>query len=839
MIINIYKNIRYLIIIILLLFSCKSVVKQFYEDSTARFNSYFIANENIKKVQNIIYDAYKWNYDEIIPIISPLDSNNISQYSDLTNNAIEKASLLIQRHPESSLVMDSYILIGLSRLYNFEFKNAEITFKYVNTKSQNIKTSTLALIYLMRSYFENNKIQESLEVYNYLRKVEMNKKNKISFHLNAAFIFQNIKNYDEVIKNLNLIEEEVTNKNQQSKILFLIGQIYQEKGFKNEAYKYYRKCLKNNPSFELEFYTKLNLAKVTELTNSNDIKKIYKYFNKLLRDKKNENYLDKIFFEIGEFEYNQNKIDLAIINYNKSLKSSESSSDQKYLNYKKLAEINYNDFREYEISKLYYDSTLNNTNRENKEYKNLNERREILLGLVENLKLIEENDSLIQLSLLDRKEINKIVDNYISRLKKEEKKREKLDENFSFNDNQQEIIDENLSKNTWYFYNDVVMTRGRDEFKRIWGNRKLTDNWRISRKIKLIEMEETNIKNDESPISVSSKENNSNEINKENLFKKIPFEETEKNNLKKQIEIAYFKVGKIYIQQLNEFQLGKNYFDKLLIEFNKSEYIPEVLYLLYLTTKEDENNIADIYKEKLLNDFPNNLFTKLIINPNYEQDQFAENTFLIGEYNSLFKKYENKDYDFVITKSNSIISNYSKNGLHEKFILLKALANGELHGNFIFQLNIKKILNNVTNNDIIQFSKELLKSSEEVNRDYIFSGIPEFNQHNNEEKFYLVFVVNKDDNLVSKISNEINNMIKDKNFNLYFINRFKYTKNETLIVVSNLNYEKYNILINDFELRYKEKIPILSKFVIAESNMKILFETKSHFEYLNFIKNEK
>ena len=839
MIINIYKNIRYLIIIILLLFSCKSVVKQFYEDSTARFNSYFIANENIKKVQNIIYDAYKWNYDEIIPIISPLDSNNISQYSDLTNNAIEKASLLIQRHPESSLVMDSYILIGLSRLYNFEFKNAEITFKYVNTKSKNIKTSTLALIYLMRSYFENNKIQESLEVYNYLRKVEMNKKNKISFHLNAAFIFQNIKNYDEVIKNLNLIEEEVTNKNQQSKILFLIGQIYQEKGFKNEAYKYYRKCLKNNPSFELEFYTKLNLAKVTELTNSNDIKKIYKYFNKLLRDKKNENYLDKIFFEIGEFEYNQNKIDLAIINYNKSLKSNESSSDQKYLNYKKLAEINYNDFREYEISKLYYDSTLNNTNRENKEYKNLNERREILLGLVENLKLIEENDSLIQLSLLDRKEINKIVDNYISRLKKEEKKREKLDENFSFNDNQQEIIDENLSKNTWYFYNDVVMTRGRDEFKRIWGNRKLTDNWRISRKIKLIEMEETNIKNDESPISVSSKENNSNEINKENLFKKIPFEETEKNNLKKQIEIAYFKVGKIYIQQLNEFQLGKNYFDKLLIEFNKSEYIPEVLYLLYLTTKEDENNIADIYKEKLLNDFPNNLFTKLIINPNYEQDQFAENTFLIGEYNSLFKKYENKDYDFVITKSNSIISNYSKNSLHEKFILLKALANGELHGNFIFQLNIKKILNNVTNNDIIQFSKELLKSSEEVNRDYIFSGIPEFNQHNNEEKFYLVFVVNKDDNLVSKISNEINNMIKDKNFNLYFINRFKYTKNETLIVVSNLNYEKYNILINDFELRYKEKIPILSKFVIAESNMKILFETKSHFEYLNFIKNEK
>ena len=835
MIVNIYTNIKYFIIITFLLFSCKSIVKQFYEDSTARFNSYFIANENIKEVQQIIYDAYKWNYDEIIPIISPLDSNNITKYSNLTNNAIEKASLLIQRHPESSLVMDSYILIGLSRLYNFEFKNAEITFKFVNTKSKEEKTSTIALIYLMRTYFENNKIKEAIEVYNYLKKVEMNKKNKILFHLNSAFIFQNVENYDEVIKNLNLIEELVTNKNQQSKILFLIGQIYQEKGFKSEAYEYYRKCLKNNPSFDLEFYTKLNLAKVTELTNSNDIKKIYKYFNKLLRDKKNENYLDKIFFEIGEFEYSQNKIDLAIKNYNKSLKSDESSSEQKYLNYKKLAEIYYNDFREYEVSKLYYDSTLDNTNRENKEYKNLNDIRQILSELVENLNKIQENDSLIQLSLLNKDEINNIVDNYINQLEKEKEEKEKSIESFTFNENKQEIIDGNLTNSTWYFYNDIVVSRGRDEFKRVWGNRKLTDNWRISRKIKLIDIEETNIKNIENSTSLSSNIEDNNGINRENLLKKIPFKENEKNNLKKEIEISYFKVGKIYIQQLNEIKLGKKYFDKLLNEFDKSEYIPEVLYLQYLTIKESEPKIAEVYKEKLLNNFPNHLLAKLIINPNYEQDQFAENTFLINEYNNLFKIYENKNYDYVIKKSNSIINNYSKNSLHEKFILLKTLANGEMHGNFIFQLNIKKMLSNVTNEDIIQFSKELLKSSEEVNSNYIFSGIPKFVNYKNDKIYYLVFVVKNDDNLIKKTNDGINRIIKDKNYNLYFINKFKYTKNESLIVVSNLNYEKYNILIKDFELRYKEKIPILSKFVIAESNMKILFETKSHLEYLNFI----
>ena len=141
-----YNSLKYFALFCCLIVSCQSVVKQLYEDSTARFNSYFIAKEDIKKTEEIINNAYKWNYDDIIPIISPLDTNNVSQYNDLTINAIEKASLLIQRHPESSLVLNSYILIGLARLYNFDFESAETTFKYVNTKAKDINIKNLALM---------------------------------------------------------------------------------------------------------------------------------------------------------------------------------------------------------------------------------------------------------------------------------------------------------------------------------------------------------------------------------------------------------------------------------------------------------------------------------------------------------------------------------------------------------------------------------------------------------------------------------------------------------------------------------------------------------------------
>jgi len=829
---------KLLVALCLLNYSCQSVIKQLYEDSTARFNSYYIANEDIKKTEKIIYDSYSWNYDEIIPIISPLDTNNISQYSELTTNAIEKASLLIQRHPGSSLVFDSYILIGLGRLYNYEFKNAITTFKYVNTKSKENKTKNLALIFLMRSYFENNDISNAIEVYKYLNEIFLNKKNKILFHLNAAYIFQKSNNYDETLKNLNKIEDLITDKNQQNKIFFLIGQVYQKLDFKNEAYEYYKKCLKNNPSFELSFYTKINLAKVTELTNSNDIKKIYKYFNRLLKDKKNTDYLDKIFFEIGQFEYSQKKLDLAINNFNKSLKANQNNQNQKFLSYKKLAEIYYNDFSNYELSKLYYDSTLNNISREDKEYKNLFEIRSILNELVDNLNIIKNNDSLIHLASLTEKEINEIVDKYINKLEKESKK-EKIEKklSFNFNDNNKEIISENSKKGNWYFYNDIVVSIGREEFKRIWGNRKLTDNWRISRKIKLVSSQNI-IEENENSVVNNPKILKKNKIDRKKIMSSIPKGTNEKFKLLAEIESAYYKLGNIYIQKLHEIDLGKNYFNRLLERFKKSKYVPEVLYQLYLLTKESNQKEAEKYKNELLEKYPNNIVSKLIINPNYEQDQFAENNLLIELYNNLYKKYENKEFEVVISKSDSIVKKFAKNSFSEQFLLLNALAKGKAHGNFIFQLNLKKIIKKVEDKKIIQFANELLESSEEVHKNYFFSGKPKFFNDKNEREFFTTFIIQNNELIIKKMIGILEKIVKEKNQKNYFISEYKFSNEESLIVISELSQKENHNLLIEFEKRYKEKISILSKFVITDNNLKVLFETKNYAEYLNFINNE-
>ena len=138
-------------------------------------------------------------------------------------------------------------------------------------------------------------------------------------------------------------------------------------------------------------------------------------------------------------------------------------------------------------------------------------------------------------------------------------------------------------------------------------------------------------------------------------------------------------------------------------------------------------------------------------------------------------------------------------------------------------------------NNIIEFTKELLKSSEEVNRNYYYSGVPIFLDDQNKNKYYSVFIVANDNQMPNKIIQILEKIIKDKKYKNYFIDKYHFTNEESLIAISELNQKENRNLIKEFETRYKEKIPILSKFVITEDNIKIVFETKKHTEYVEYI----
>ena len=206
-------------------------------------------------------------------------------------------------------------------------------------------------------------------------------------------------------------------KDKPGRIYFIIGQVYQKLGFESEAYNYYRKCLATNPEYEVDFYARLYLAQVTEISRSKNVNTARKSFRKLLKDNKNKEFKDKIYYEMGVFEFKQKNLDEAIANFNKSIREGTNRriDGEAYL---RLGEIYYDTLRKYELSQAYYDSAINTLPKDYEGYAEIKARQEILDEFVKNLNTIKWQDSLLVLSTLDSATIRMKIDSSSSGKKK-------------------------------------------------------------------------------------------------------------------------------------------------------------------------------------------------------------------------------------------------------------------------------------------------------------------------------------------------------------------------------------------------------------------------------------
>jgi len=162
-------RVKSLILHILLLFSlvgmllilgCSTSKKNFFSktwhNTTAHYNSYFIANEDIALVEATIAQSHKNNYSKILGVFYDIDSATIDGVRDKLDDVIKKASLPIQNHDNSDWVYPSYYLIGKARYYGGDFVNAIETFKYINKNGEEDDIRQKALVALMRAFISAN-----------------------------------------------------------------------------------------------------------------------------------------------------------------------------------------------------------------------------------------------------------------------------------------------------------------------------------------------------------------------------------------------------------------------------------------------------------------------------------------------------------------------------------------------------------------------------------------------------------------------------------------------------------------------------------------------------------
>jgi tetratricopeptide (TPR) repeat protein len=817
-----------------------------FHNTTAHYNGYYYARDEIRKIENTIRNSQKDDYNRVLRLFPGLDSTLALSYENEIEETIKMASLAIQRHPNSKWVDDSYILVGKARLYSLDWGNAIQTFKFVNTKGKDIHARHEALIHLARTFTEHGEYNNAEATFSYLEKEKLNKVNRKNLYLEKAYHYQVRGDDDKLVRNLSEVVPLLTRKDRPGRIYFILGQVYQKLGFEAEAYNNFRECLQTHPEYEVDFYARLYMAQVAEISKNRNIANARKSFRKLLKDSKNKEFKDKIYYEMGLFERKQDNIGEAIANYQLAIREGNNRQidGEAYL---RLGEIYYDTLRKFEVAKLYYDSAVASLNKDYEDYASIKARQEVLSEFVVNLKTIEWQDSLLALAPLDSATIMAGIQNYFESQKKPETNTRK-----KRNRNRVDIsqVSSGLSTATsfelsdWYFGNPSALALGQQEFQRTWGSIPLEDNWRRSSRATPITGRPVMTPGAESGVAAAQQQIVAEEKKDpaleeyERINQQLPKTPEQIAEAHEKIENAYFALGDIYYFKLLEKDNAVASFEKLLERFPETEYRPEVLYKLYLIFKDTQPDRAERYVQELKNDFPESSFAKILINPDYllESSIALEKQKVL--YKSAYAKFESGDYveSLLILKE---ATDLERTSFYPNLELLRTLITGKTENVGKYQMQLDEFVKNNADTELGDYAMKLLAASRDFElRKEKEGGIRYIGPFDGLHYFLLVYKAeSKLEDVVSKtLTSFCQTNFKDLQLK---VSNLLLNDSYAMTLVTDLSGKAKAL---EFYKSFVEKQPTLTDlknykfntFVITKDNFDIFYRTKALDEYVQF-----
>jgi len=681
-----------------------------FHNVNAKYNALFQANIKLKEVDKALFAAYDDNYSQLLPILIPIDSNSAGAMGEQLTAIIKKASLVAERHQNSKWLDDAYVLIGKARLLKQDYTNAIETFKYVNSNATSDKARDAALIGLMRCYTEQGEYQTALRVAELLREEPLDNENTRDFYLTKAYLHQLKEEYKTSVAILEEALPYMKKNEQKARILFAAGQMYEAVDDKNNASEMYLAVNKNHPSYDLGFYSKLNNALVLGQTDG---------FQKLLKDAKNKDLLDKIYEAMSAVEMQKGNSKAGVKLLQSSARSSQNLKQLPYT-FLKLADLAYNKMGNYEMAAAYYDSTASLLPQTDPAYKRVVDKQRSLRDFVTQTTIVKTEDSLQRLAKMNPAQLDKVLERVV--LDKIAKEAEDLRK-------AQEIVNRGLqqqaekskeaftdpNKSTWYFTNAIAQQQGKTTFANIWGPRQLEDNWRRSRKDNALTFDNPAANNqgnslNSKNLSVST-ENFVGGLTADvaELKTKIPFSKEAFEASLKRKEEASFEVGKIYKFKLNEPKNAISTLDKFLANFPKSSHEPEALYLLALLN--EENPAAkETYRKRLLKEYEDSYFARLLNRTSSETLSTGKESESQKLYAEAYQYYSQNNFADALTFVETGLKQYPNSQIEDKIVFLKTMILAKTQTLTIYQKALKNFITDYPKSQLISMAQERLEA---------------------------------------------------------------------------------------------------------------------------------
>lgn len=653
------------------------------QNLTARYN--YIYNSKVLLIthQQELAETYLDNYDQVLPVyLGPhTDNNEVSTSLNLKpmDDIIKKAQTIILEKSYSNYTDEAYLLLGKANFFNGNYFNATEYFDYTaKTYKKNTYSYLEALNWKARSLMQLKRISEANTVLDTLESILPDIKKKRNLAEPFATLAQMCIYLDNNAAAISYLKDAIkagTGTDNRIRWTYILAQLYEKQKNYPDALINYRRVVKSNAPFEMYFNANLNQIKLKTLEGGPQKVNKQNQLLALLKDDKNLDYNDQVYFQIAESHAANEEFKEALKYYELSIQKSTTNQYQKGLSYLRIADLNFKFFKDYLKAKSYYDSTVNTLPKNYPGYDLILKKNQNLQYLTNRYQIISIEDTLQSIAKLPEanraEKIQKLANPVVVIQSANTSSTPGYQPTYGRNNNAQ-------LQSSFYFSNPTAITIGFSDFKRKWGNRKLENNWRQSIRTSAQETSQEIANNINAPISPDEEAPVVKDA--QTLVKQytdsLPVTPELLGKSNQKIINAYYEIASFYLQELNSPKEAAEAYQLLLNRFPANNHLAATYYSLFLINKGVDEAKSTDFKNRVLKDFPSSIYAKIIIDPSFSLKQSELETTINKQYNDIFEQYLKKDFNTVISRVNETSKSSSGSLLAPQFAYLKAIAIG-------------------------------------------------------------------------------------------------------------------------------------------------------------------
>ena len=647
---------------------------RWWHSFNARYNTYY--NGSVAYIDASLEkeNGNKDNFTEMIPMYTVGNKKSRELGKANYDKAIEKCEKAIKLHsitkrPEwtksrrkterdiewlsrkeyNPFLWKAWMLMGRSQFYQGAFDEAASTFSYMcRLYATQPAIYGRARAWLAKSYIEQDWLYDAEDVIRNMQRDSIHWRAQKEWDFTYADYYIHTGDYDKAIPYLKKSIDHEMRKKQKARLCFLLGQLYAATGKNAEAYKAFKSVVRKNPPYELEFNARIAM---TEVMGASQAKKMVGKLKRMAASDKNKDYLDQVYYAIGNIYLAQKDTLKAIANYEKGNKKATRSGIEKGVLLLKLGDL-YWQQEKFSDAQRCYGEAIGLLDKDRKDYEQLSARSKVLDELVPYTDAIHLQDSLQALAKMSEKDRNAAIDRVIAELKRQEKEQKRLEDeknaqqtmqrngamgnrNNTNRNNTAQTQQNNRQNAVWYFYNAMAVQQGKQAFEKLWGKRENTDNWQRVNKTVVgnlngdADMELTEEQKDsiaKAELAQDSleqlKDSAQNDPHKREYYlAQIPFTEDQVATSNLAIMDGLYNSGVIFKDKLDNLDLSKKQFTRLETQYPDFEQKADMYYHLFLLySRLGQHDVAAGYVEKLKAEYPDNQWTILLTDPYFKEN---------------------------------------------------------------------------------------------------------------------------------------------------------------------------------------------------------------------------